>query len=134
MMKTKTVLLILLVGAGVSSLRSQSGRDGDWRSFGRDPGAQRFSPLAQITKANVASLRQAWTFDTGALDLQVTPLVIDGLMYVTAGSTVFALEPETGVQVWKHVADGPVSRRGVAYWPGGNDTGARLYTAAGEGR
>ena len=98
------------------------------------PGAQRFSPLAQITKANVGSLRQAWAFDTGAQDLQVTPVVIDGLMYVTAGSTVFALQPETGVQVWKYVADGPVSRRGVAYWPGGNGTPARLYSAAGEGR
>jgi hypothetical protein len=59
--------------------------DGDWRAVGRDSGAQRFSPLTQITTENVAALQQAWAFDTGSLDLQVTPLVIDGVMYLTGG-------------------------------------------------
>lgn len=133
-MKLNSVLPVLMIVSVVTPGRSQRSSDGDWRSFGRDPGAQRFSPLTQITRANVASLQQAWAFDTGALDLQVTPLVIDGLMYVTAGSTVFALEPETGQPTWKYVAAGAVSRRGVAYWPGGGGAAARVYSAAGEGR
>jgi quinoprotein glucose dehydrogenase len=108
--------------------------DGDWRTFGRDAGAQRFSPLTQITTKNVATLQQVWAFDTGSRDLQVTPLVIDGVMYLTGGSTVFAIEPETGKEIWRFTADGPVSRRGVAYWPGNAQFPSRLYSGAGEGR
>ena len=66
--------------------------DGEWRWFGRDPGAQRYSPLTQITPDNVARLQQAWSFDTGVTNLQVTPIVVDGLMYLTGGNVVFALE------------------------------------------
>ena len=111
-----------------------SGQDGDWPRSGRDAGAQRFSPLTQITRENVPTLQQAWTFDTGAGDLQVTPTVIEGLMYVTAGKRVIALEPETGTHVWTYEASGAVSRRGVAYWPGDAKTPARLYSGAGDGR
>ena len=68
----------------------------DWPSHDHDAGGQRFSPLKQITPANVATLQPAWTFDTGATGLQVTPLVIGGIMYVTAGTDIIALEPETG--------------------------------------
>lgn len=118
----------LAVAAGLS------GHDGDWPRFGRDPGAQRFSPLTQITRENVSTLQQAWTFDTGARDLQVTPTVIGGLMYVTAGKQVIALEPETGAHVWTYEASGAVSRRGVAYWPGDAKVPPRLYSGAGDGR
>ena len=105
---------------------------GDWPLYGRDAGAQRFSPLTQITPQNVHTLTRAWTFDTGATAMQVTPLVIDGVMYVTAGTSIFALEPETAKVRWKLPYEG-VSRRGLAYWPGDAKTGARLYTGAGDG-
>jgi glucose dehydrogenase len=82
----------------------------------------------------VSRLTQAWSFDTGATDLQVTPIVVDGLLYVTAGSRVIALAPETGTPVWTHDAPGEVSRRGVAYWPGDANTPPRLFTGAGDGR
>jgi quinoprotein glucose dehydrogenase len=119
-----------------SALAVAPGRtvDGDWPAFGRDPGAQRFSPLTQITRQNVDRLRQAWTFDTGIKDLQVTPLVVDGVMYLTGGPYVFALEPETGKQIWRYDAHAAVSRRGVAYWPGDSETAPRLYSGAGDGR
>ena len=67
----------------------------DWPSHDHDAGGRRFSPLTQITPANVAKLQPAWTFDTGASGIQVTPLVVGGLMYVTAGRDIMALEPET---------------------------------------
>ena len=112
--------LLLVTSIAFGTWQSRAGRgDGDWQSFGRDPGARRFSPLTQINTKNVASLVEAWTFDTGVQDLQVTPIVIDGLMYFTGGSTVFALEPETGKTVWTFRAQGAVSRRGVAYGPVG---------------
>ena len=86
-------------------------RSGDWPLYGRDAGAQRFSPLTQITPQNVATLTRAWTFDTGATAMQVTPLVIDGVMYVTAGANIFALEPETAKVLWKFSHDGHVAAR-----------------------
>jgi glucose dehydrogenase len=106
---------------------------GDWPVYGRDQGAQRFSPLTQITPENVHTLARAWTFDTGETGMQVTPLMIDGVMYVAAGSHISALEPETAKVLWKFSHEG-MSRRGLAYWPGDGRTGARFYTGAGDGR
>ena len=125
---------IVLVLSWTVSAGAPLETNGSWPSVGRDPGAQRFSPLSQIDRKNVSRLTGAWTFDTGALDLQVTPIVAGGVMYLGAGSKVFALEPETGRQIWRYDAPGPVSRRGVAYWPGDSARGPRLYSAAGDGR
>jgi quinoprotein glucose dehydrogenase len=127
-------LTCALLATLVMTLPQSGSIDGDWPSFGRDPGAQRFSPLAQITPDNVATLEQAWAFDTETASLQLTPLVVDGVMYVTAGTSVFALEPETGRQLWKYDAGSAVSRRGVAYWPGRGGIPPMLYSAAGDGR
>jgi glucose dehydrogenase len=136
-MKWKNAALLALVVslyAAAPQRNSDGDPDGEWRAVGRDPGAQRFSPLTQIDVKNVATLQEAWTFDSGSPDLQVTPLVIDGVMYLTGGSTIYALEPESGKIVWKYQAPGPVSRRGVAYWPGTAAIPPRLYSAAGDGR
>ena len=115
--------------AGVSratkAVAAPAGACGDWPYYGRDPGARRFSPLTQITPQNVATLTRAWTFDTGAAAMQVTPLVIDGVMYVTAGANIFALEPETAKVLWKF-SNTDMSRRGLAYWPGDAQTGAAV--------
>ena len=134
MLKPSLIIPTLVVAASITGAAPQSSRDGDWRSFAGDPGAQRFSSLKQITRRNVAELQQAWAFDTGSRDLQATPLVIDGLMYLTAGSKVLALEPETGKSIWTFESSGLVSKRGVAYWPGDATTPARLYSGVREGR
>ena len=110
-----------------------TGTSGDWPHYGHDPGARRFSPLTQITPQNVATLTRAWTFDTGSAAMQVTPLVIGGVMYVSAGANIFALEPETAKVLWKFTNTG-MSKRGLAYWPGDAQTGARFYTGAGDGQ
>ena len=107
-------------------------RPANGRRTGRDPGGQRFSPLTQLTPQNVHTLTRAWTFDTGATAMQVTPLVVGSVMYVVAGANLFALEPETAKVVWKFSHE-RMSRRGLAYWPGDGRTGARLYTGAGGG-
>ena len=104
----------------------------DWPYHDHDAGGQRFSPLKQITPANVGKLQRAWTFDTGVTGLQVTPLVINGIMYVTAGKDIIALEPETAKVIWRYTAPAAVSRRGVAYWPGDRDTPPRLFSGAGD--
>src|SRR3954469_24151697 len=113
-------MAVALAGAALAPAAgpARATPDNDWPSHDRDAGGQRFSPLKQITTANVATLEKAWTVDTGATNIQVTPLVVDGQMFITAGKTVLALEPETGRELWRYTAPAPVSRRGVAYWPG----------------
>jgi quinate dehydrogenase (quinone) len=121
------VIVALLAAAVVLQAAEQS-----WPSRDGDPGGQRFSPLKQLTPANVARLQPAWTFDTGSTNIQLTPLVIDGVMYVGAGSSIWALVPETGAILWKFEAPGIVSRRGLAYWPGDEGTSPRLFSGAGD--
>ncbi len=132
MKQTIGACALLLLALAVVGFHAQD--SGDWPSVAHDPAGQRFSPLTQITPENVKTLQPAWVFDAGSTNLQVTPLVVGGRMYLTAGSTIFALEPETGTVIWKYEADGAVSRRGLAYWPGDANTGPRLYSGAGDGR
>src|SRR6266545_5037106 len=107
---------------------------GDWPAYGRDPGGARFSPLTQITRANVAQLQVAWTYHTGMPDmanmshrppaLEVTPIVVDGAMYViTPTGIVTALDPATGTERWRYDAGvnphrgyGDFASRGVSFW------------------
>ena len=89
-----------------------------WPVYGHDSGAQRHSPLQQITPANVSHLQRAWTFHMGKGGSESTPLVIDSVMYLTAPDAVFALEPETGKVLWRYASYG-VARRGLVYWEGG---------------
>ena len=80
---------------------------GDWPSPGRDPGGMKFSPLTQITPANVAKLAAAWTYDTGDVSggfrpWEITPLVVNGVMYIsTTSGKIVALNPDTGAELWK---------------------------------
>jgi len=107
---------------------------GDWPAYGRDPGGARFSPLTQITRTNVAQLQVAWTYHTGMPDLtgmghrppalEVTPIVVDGTMYVsTPTGIVAALDPATGTERWRfdagvnpHRGYGDFVSRGVSFW------------------
>jgi quinoprotein glucose dehydrogenase len=108
-------------------------RPGDWPMYNRDFGGTRFSPLTQITTTNVGTLRKTWTYQlqpasgninpapasASEIFQQVTPIVVNGVMYLPAGNRVVALEPETGKEVWSYsLTSGLASFRGVAYWPG----------------
>ncbi|HKE28204.1 MAG TPA: PQQ-binding-like beta-propeller repeat protein [Bryobacteraceae bacterium] len=111
----------------------------DWPVYGHDPGGSRFSPLNQITTANVASLRRAWTYHSGETGAQfeTTPIVVSGMMYLsTPRNRMVALEPETGKQIWSF--DPKIARprehRGVAYWPGDAHRSARIVFGTGDGR
>jgi quinoprotein glucose dehydrogenase len=89
----------------------------------------RYSPLTQINRNNVGQLHRVWTFHTGDTTglMEAPPLVIDNVMYVCAANGVFALEPETGKQIWKFEAR-VSTLRGLAYWPGDDQTNPRLLT------
>ena len=76
---------------------------GDWTTYNGDPGGNRHSPLRQITPATVPQLRLKWLFPVGsARNLRTTPVVIDGVMYVTAPNEVYALDARSGRQIWHY--------------------------------
>lgn len=98
----------------------------DWPMYGHDPGASRFSPLKQINARNVAWLQRAWTFHTGKPGSEGIPIVVGGVMYLAAANGIFAVEPETGKQIW-HFEATQVALRGLAYWPGDKITHPRVF-------
>nr|ART38508.1 G13 [uncultured bacterium] len=124
--------------------------DGDWLSYGNDPGGSRYSPLGQITPANVGGLQPAWTFHTGPLpkgarsSFQVNPLKVGERLYICTGyNDVIALDAETGKQIWRyrpHVDPRGIyglTCRGVTYYRVPQATGLcaeRLYTATVDAR
>ncbi|MGJ5816352.1 PQQ-binding-like beta-propeller repeat protein [Paludibaculum fermentans] len=75
---------------------------GDWRSYNGDDSANRYSPLRQITTANVQSLKLKWVFPIQYFGLEVTPIAADGVLYVTGPNQVFALDALTGHALWHY--------------------------------
>src|SRR5215469_2298938 len=80
----------------------------EWLHVGGDWSNSRYSTLTQITPANVKNLKGAWVVHLGSglgskYSLETTPLVKDGVMYVTTGNDdVFALDARTGALIWEH--------------------------------
>ena len=114
---------------------------GDWPTYRGNLAGTGYSPLTEITTENVSTLTRAWTYSLERTDpdpdgrgtsSQATPIVVDGVMYLPAADRVVALEPATGQEIWRHaLAEGAPSRRGVAYWPGGEGQSPRvIFTAA----
>lgn len=115
-----------------------AGREaGNWLAHGRDFSNQRFSPADRITRENVKRLVPKWIYQTGtAATFQTTPLVADGVMYLTAPfSHVIALDAGTGRELWRYehkskaakLCCGPANR-GVALGNG------RVYVASVDAR
>jgi len=114
---------------------------GDWPMYHRDYAGTRYSPLAEITADNVTGLELAWHYRFNRQDRprisgpsafeiyqQITPIVVDGIMYLPSGDRVVALDPDSGEEIWVHELDeGLASFRGVAYWPGTDEIPARIY-------
>lgn len=109
-----------------ADLISAADNNHNWLTYGRTYDAQRFSPLRQINKRNVGKLVPLWVFQTGVLGgFECTPLVIDGVMYVsTPWNHVHALDVRTGRPLWHYqrqlpdnmsICCGPVNR-GLAAW------------------
>ncbi len=77
---------------------------GEWPTYHGDLSGNRHSPLDEIDATNVSRLAPAWSFPVPGQQgaLQVTPIVSQGLMYVTAANAVWALDARTGRQVWHY--------------------------------
>src|SRR6478609_47593 len=74
----------------------------DWTTYHGEAGGNRYSTLAHITKANVSGLAPRWVFPmpgvTGAVE--TTPLVIEGVMYISSANEVWALDAGSGRELW----------------------------------
>src|SRR3954469_25685645 len=134
------LLLAPLVAAGPSAGGSATARE--WRCYGGDPGATRFSPLDQVNRGNVARLKVAWTFHTGDSSTappttnECNPIVVDGTLYLTSATVkAMAVYAVTGAKRWEFDPGQREQRvtRGVTYWQSGSDrrilltAGASLY-------
>jgi len=90
-----------------------------WLTYSGTYDGHRFSPLAEITPANVARLRPAWVYQAQESGIvEVTPLVADGVMYVTEPrSQVVALDLRTGRTLWRYDPQVPKTVRAIGYFP-----------------
>jgi len=124
----KKVSFALVLASAMAAMGVTSAQN-NWSNFGQDPGATKFSTLAQINTDNVAKLTRAWTFHTGDTSgfFESGLIVIDGVMYFSAPNGVYALDAATGQQIWKYETTG-TARRGPYYWPGGSGVGPRIFS------
>lgn len=98
----------------------------NWVSYNGDYTGRRYSSLSQTTTGNVGRLQAQWVFhSSNSQMLEVTPVVIEGVMYVTSSNDAFALDARTGRELWRHLrplTSGLVEdasahhNRGVAVW------------------
>ncbi len=145
-MKISRSISILLATTLLLALAGTAAAD-EWAAYGRDPGGTRYSPLTQITPANVGRLKRVWVSHTGDISqgwfgaiksgLESTPLLLDGRLFLTSAfNRIIALNPATGRQLWSYdpdinktlaYGDGLINR-GLAAWrdPQATATGCKL--------
>ncbi len=121
-------------------IRTNAAKTPDWPSYGLDYAETRFSKLDQINAGNVKDLGLAWSYNLESTrGVEATPLVVDGIMYVTASwSVVHAVDVRTGKKIWSFDPKVDKSKgfrgccdvvnRGVALYQG------KVFVAAYDGR
>ena len=128
-------ILLALVMTGLECAAwTQSPADAGWAHYGGDAGGARYSTASQITRDNVAQLKVAWTFRTGALPhdeeldhkatFEATPILIDGKLFLsTPYDHVIALTAVSGAKLWEFdpklehpYGFSEVTSRGVSAW------------------
>ena len=141
------VILSAVVGCASWARAAEAIKDEEWPSYNRDARGSRYSPLRQIDATNFDKLEVAWRFKTDALGprpeykLEGTPLMVNGVLYATAGTrrAAIALDAVTGELLWVHgehegargaAAPRQLSGRGLAYWSDGKEERI-LYTTPG---
>ncbi len=105
--------------AAAAALGQEHATRENWPHYGGQYSSWRYSALDQVNRANVGKLVPKWVFQTGVNEggLQATPIVLDGVMYVsTSYNRVFAIDAETGREIWHYFYQNP-KEIGVIYSP-----------------
>jgi alcohol dehydrogenase (cytochrome c) len=107
-----SLMLVVSISSGGSAsaqvsfqrLRNAVQQPQHWLTYSGEYSGRRYSTLEQINRANVRHVVVEWIFQTGTTGpSECTPLVVDGIMYVTAlNSRVYALEARTGRAIWRY--------------------------------
>ncbi len=137
-LRTRNLLASVLF-AGVAALAHGQeiallqGQEIDWPSYNRTPMAERFSPLAQITRDNVAALKVICSYDTGQqTGFQTGPIVVENTMYLTTEFATIAIDSGNCREKWRAKVEHEPSllkvNRGVAFLDGA------LFRGTQEGR
>ena len=148
--KSALVLGALATGLIASGANAEAPdtANGEWPYYTGDIKGSRYSPLDQINADNFEDLELVWSFSTknlgtrGEYKLEVTPLMVDGVLYATAGTrrTAIALDGATGELMWLHsmreglragMAPRQLSGRGLSYWSDGNGDDRIYYVTTG---
>ena len=134
--------LIAFSMAGVTVLLAQQSPTG-WKEYLGGPDSSHYSPLKQITTANVNRLEVAWSFPTGDENSYTfSPLVVDNIAYVAANNgALVALDATTGKELWTHPFpsgggrlarfSGITGQRGANYWESKDRADRRIFVTAG---
>jgi PQQ-dependent dehydrogenase (methanol/ethanol family) len=89
--------------SGISFAGIAAPKPGDWPTYHGHLSGNRHSPLRQIHAGNVARLAPKWIFTIpNARRLEGTPVVVDGVMYVTTANRAYALDAGSGRQIWRY--------------------------------
>ncbi len=139
--------LFCVVAFPAISLAQHGAQNGEWRYYGGDAGTTHYSPLDQINASNVKKLQIAWQWradNFGKLpdhNWEVTPLMVEGVLYFTAGTRrdAVAVDAATGETLWMYRLDeGPrgnqvarTNNRGLAYWSDGKGDNRILLISPG---
>ena len=109
-MRLVTGIVVALAAGAAGAVWAQAQKagvvpPGDWQTINRDFAATRYSPLTQINTSNVANLKLAWSFPMQGGGTSV-PLAVNGIMYISNGSRVTAIDGENGMEVWSFSTSG----------------------------
>jgi PQQ-dependent dehydrogenase (methanol/ethanol family) len=77
-------------------------RPGDWLTYNGNLNGNRYSQLTQIDRSNAAALGLKWMFPVDHFNLELTPIVADGVMYITGPNQAIALDAQTGRKLWRY--------------------------------
>src|SRR5712671_5554128 len=141
MTSLRTSVLLIAGALAVSPQNGAPGRQVEWLYYGGDPGNGKYSPLTDINGGNIQRLEIAWQWKHWETPLEQygttpgyfenTPLMIDGVLYVTTPyNSIAAVDATTGKELWRF--DGEAYKlgqvlsgsgwklRGTAFWRDGN--------------
>jgi alcohol dehydrogenase (cytochrome c) len=88
---------------------------GNWLTYSRNYGGHRYSPLGEITTANVSDLKVKWAFQFSTGPREVSPIAVDGILYVTGPNRAAALDARTGRTLWVWSRPIPSDYRNIGF-------------------